>query len=171
MTIGNGDVGLTGIDQSALPELQITQKTSPIILRAGLHDLNTIRAIEKEAFVRDSYPLLDLIGVLSLPFIVRLKAEVGGKIAGFVFGERLFGIGKAWVTNLRVAKRFRRQGIGFALLRACEEGLEASRVHLCVRCSNQPAIQLYKRSGYREVRILQRYYQDGEDAFLMEKDV
>jgi ribosomal-protein-alanine N-acetyltransferase len=40
---------------------------------------------------------------------------------------------------------------------------------LTVRMSNEPAISLYEKEGYRSVDIWKRYYNDGEDGLVMEK--
>jgi ribosomal-protein-alanine N-acetyltransferase len=55
------------------------------------------------------------------------------------------------------------------LLRACEELVQLPRVKLTVRISNDAAISLYKKAGYRTVDIWKRYYSDGEDGLVMEK--
>ena len=43
------------------------------------------------------------------------------------------------------------------------------RVRLNVRISNLAAIQLYQTSGYQRAGIWPNYYQDAEDALIMEK--
>ncbi|MEM4138682.1 MAG: GNAT family N-acetyltransferase, partial [Sulfolobaceae archaeon] len=44
-------------------------------------------------------------------------------------------------------------------------------VFLEVRVSNVPAISLYKKLGFREVKVLRYYYADGEDAYLMAREL
>lgn len=39
--------------------------------------------------------------------------------------------------------------------------------YLEVRASNEAAVRLYEKLGFRSVRVLRGYYLDGEDAFLM----
>ena len=41
---------------------------------------------------------------------------------------------------------------------------------LTVRISNDAAISLYKKEGYRTVDIWKKYYNDGEDGLVMEKN-
>ena len=43
----------------------------------------------------------------------------------------------------------------------------AEEYYLEVRVSNEPAIRLYKKLGFNVVKVLQGYYLDGEDAYLM----
>jgi ribosomal protein S18 acetylase RimI-like enzyme len=40
---------------------------------------------------------------------------------------------------------------------------------LTVRMSNEGAISLSEKEGYRSVDIWKRYYNDGEDGLVMEK--
>jgi ribosomal protein S18 acetylase RimI-like enzyme len=40
-----------------------------------------------------------------------------------------------------------------------------------VRLSNEPAVHLYVFSGYQKISIWKKYYQDGEDALVMEKQL
>ena len=63
----------------------------------------------------------------------------------------------------------RGQGIGEALMRACEERLTMSHVRLNVRLTNTVAIRLYEKLGYRKTGTWPEYYEDGEDALVMEK--
>jgi ribosomal-protein-alanine N-acetyltransferase len=44
-----------------------------------------------------------------------------------------------------------------------------ARVNLTVRVSNQDAIRLYLRFGFRRVRRVPGYYEDGEDGWRMRK--
>jgi ribosomal-protein-alanine N-acetyltransferase len=141
------------------------------IVQATFHDLNDLSRLEKACFGSDAWPLVELIAVLTLPNKVRLKAAAAGKMVGFVAGDPQPAQGFAWVTTLCVDAPFRRLGIGRALLRAAEEALGIARVRLTVRTGNNAAIRLYSSEGYREIEHLARYYQDGEDAYVMEKAI
>jgi ribosomal-protein-alanine N-acetyltransferase len=101
------------------------------------------------------------------PRIIRLKAVAGDKLIGFVMGERERGTG--WIATFGVDPDYRRRGIGTDLLDAVERQLGSDSVRLCVRVSNEPAIRLYERAGYRPVDTWRRYYRGGEDAQVMEK--
>lgn len=140
-----------------------------VITRASWRDLNALRDLEKVSFPLDAWPLLDMIGILTLPGVVRLKALAGTRLVGFVAGDvrRLEGV--AWIATIMVHPDYRRQGIGARLLQACEARLPMGRVKLSVRESNQSAIGMYENFGYREVTRWPRYYNGGEDAVVMEK--
>ncbi len=136
---------------------------------AGLRDLSALTALEKVCFSQDAWQLWDLAGVLLLPGIVRLKAVIAGEMVGFISGDqnRLDGIG--WITTLGVQPAHRRHGIAWALLAECEQRMRARRVRLSVRRSNLAAYCLYRRAGYHQVGVWERYYADGEDALVLEK--
>jgi ribosomal-protein-alanine N-acetyltransferase len=138
------------------------------ILPAGWRDLGALRQLEKVCFPKDAWPLLDLIGVLSLPNVVRLKAVCDDKMIGFVAGDQKSG-DLAWIATIAVLPEFRRQGIAAALLQECETHLDVARIRLSVRLGNTGAIRLYEHFGYQRVDIWSKYYQDGTDALVFEK--
>jgi ribosomal protein S18 acetylase RimI-like enzyme len=139
------------------------------IRTASIRDLGALRRLEQACFEKDAWPLLDLIAVLSWPDVVRLKAVENGELIGFVAGDPRPSEGASWVATIGVDPRYQRRGIGRALLHACEEKTKLPRMKLTVRMSNEPAISLYEKEGYRSVDIWKRYYNDGEDGLVMEK--
>lgn len=90
----------------------------------------------------------------------------------------LIGLGCYWaileeahITILAIDPAYQRQGLGQVLLytllaSAHQRGLE--RATLEVRISNQSAIALYTKFGFREAGRRRKYYQDtGEDALVL----
>jgi ribosomal protein S18 acetylase RimI-like enzyme len=136
---------------------------------AGLRDLGSLRHVEQACFPKDAWPLLDLVAVLTWPDVVRLKAVTGGQMVGFIAGDPRPSENLAWIASVGVLPDFQHQGIGRSLLRACEARLTQPRVRLCVRASNAPAIGLYLQEGYLSVDTWTKYYNDGENALVMEK--
>jgi len=136
---------------------------------ASIRDLGALRRLEHTCFDKDGWPLLDLIAVLTWPDVIRLKAVDDGRMIGFVAGDPRPAQGVAWIATVGVDPGYRRRGIGLELLRACEQQINLPRVKLTVRISNDSAISLYRRAGYRTVDIWKSYYNDGEDGLVMEK--
>ncbi len=136
---------------------------------ASLRDLGALRRLEQACFEKDAWPLLDLIAVLTWPDVIKLKAVDKSEMIGFVAGDPRPSEGATWIATIGVDPRYQRRGIGSALLRACEEKAKLPRMKLTVRISNQGAISLYEKEGYRSVDIWRRYYNDGEDGLVMEK--
>ncbi len=136
---------------------------------ASLRDLGALRRLEQACFEKDAWPLLDLIAVLTWPDVIKLKAVDKSEMIGFVAGDPRPSEGATWIATIGVDPRYQRRGIGSALLRACEEKAKLPRMKLTVRISNEGAISLYEKEGYRSVDIWRRYYNDGEDGLVMEK--
>ena len=139
------------------------------ILPATLRDLGPLRRIEQTCFLKDAWPLLDLLAVLTWPEVVRLKAVEEGQMIGFIAGDPRPSEHLAWIATVGVLPEYQRRGIGRALLRECEKRLTQPRIRLCVRVSNQPAILLYQEEGYLEMDTWREYYNDKENALVMEK--
>lgn len=139
------------------------------IEEASWRDLNAVRKLEQVCFPLDAWPLWDIVGVLTLPNVVRLKAVEGDELTGFIVGDIRRSQNLAWIATIGVLPEHRRRGVAAALLGACEARLDVALVRLNVRASNLPAIHLYQAQGYHEAGRWPRYYQDGEDAFIFEK--
>ncbi|KAA3644610.1 MAG: N-acetyltransferase [Chloroflexi bacterium] len=139
------------------------------IEEANWRDFNAVRQLEQRCFDKDAWPWWDMLSVLTLPNIVRLKATLGTEIVGFVMGDVRPEQRRAWVSTICVDPDFRRQGIGDRLLDEVEGRVNVPRMRLSVRKSNENAIALYERRGYQPVGQWPRYYRGGEDALIMEK--
>lgn len=82
------------------------------------------------------------------------------------------GTSLARLYSLAVAPAVRGQGRGGQLLHWAEQRALARNilfVRLEVRDDNQAAIGLYEKAGYRRLKRLPDYYQDGSDGWRMEK--
>lgn len=80
----------------------------------------------------------------------------------------------AHLTTIGVAPEHRRRGIAGRLLDHLESSLRAREVGtlmLEVRVSNEAAQELYRRLGYTVVQRIGKYYNNGEDCFLMMKPI
>jgi len=139
------------------------------IIKASIMDLSSLRKLQNETFQKDAWPLLDLIAVLTFGNVIRLKAVDGDAMVGFVAGDPRPSDGWGWIATIAVIPHYHRRGIGRSLLHACEELLGVPRARLTVRMSNLPAISLYEKEGYSTIDIWKSYYDDGENAMLMEK--
>jgi len=133
-------------------------------------DLDRVMEIENAVFPspwQRSFFLSDM----NRPHSLALVAELDGWIAGYVVawgGEELH------VANVAVAPEYRRMGIGLALLKAVMEfagTIRAASLYLEVRRSNEGAQRFYRGLGFVPTYVRQGYYENGEDAIVMERDV
>lgn len=94
-----------------------------------------------------------------------------GTTQGFIVGHA----GRTGhIVTIDVSSAARRAGVGSALLRAAEERLRAAScqsVGLETAVDNLAALSFYKRHGYTVVRTWPRYYSNGVDALVLEKDL
>ena len=94
-------------------------------------------------------------------------------ILGFVVAS-LNTRGAGHVITIDVIPEARRSGVGSALLTAAENRLRlagSTRVRLETAVNNASALAFYKRHGYSVSKTIPRYYPDGLDAFVMQKNL
>jgi ribosomal-protein-alanine N-acetyltransferase len=94
-------------------------------------------------------------------------------ISGFIVAEvDRRGIGH--IITIDVVAAARRCGVGSLLLRAAEDRLRSSgsfAVALETAVDNVSALRFYKRHGYDVIQTLPRYYSDGMDALVLQKQL
>jgi [ribosomal protein S18]-alanine N-acetyltransferase len=108
-----------------------------------------------------------------------LVAELDGAIIGYVMSRIEYGFShlrrlglarKGHIVSIAVKEQHRGRGVGTLLMRTCQEAMArktATESYLEVRVSNEDAIALYQRLGYKVSGRLEAYYKDGEAALLM----
>ncbi len=127
--------------------------------------LAAIAEIEKECF---SKPWSEDALREELGKGVFLAAESGEKILGYAGCQTVLDEG--YITNVAVSERFRKKGVGSALMRGMLEEAKKSGLSfltLEVRASNLDAIRLYKKFGFKKSGVRRGYYdKPKEDAEL-----
>ena len=130
------------------------------IIKAELHDLPSILAIQKLAYQSEAElvqdysipPLTQTIDSLTDDFnnSTILKAMDGDEIVGSVrarFSDNTLHIGRLFVTPSR-----QNQGIGTALLSAAEELYPDARIELFTSDKSEKNLSLYVKNGYSEFK-------------------
>jgi [ribosomal protein S18]-alanine N-acetyltransferase len=96
-------------------------------------------------------------------------AELDGRVSGILVGR--VAADEFEILNLAVAKVCRRKGVATRLVTSALESARtagAPRIYLEVRASNEGAIDLYTRMGFRESGRRRNYYRNpSEDAVLL----
>jgi ribosomal-protein-alanine N-acetyltransferase len=137
-----------------------------------MSDLDAVLAIERASFGADAYDR-------------NLFAELFEKcgrlfpVAAAGTGVRAYAVAAtamrretlcAELVSVAVGPAWRGQGMASALLRGTLRRLRLRRVHrvtLAVRVSNRRAQALYAKFGFARSRRIRRYYEDGEDGFVL----
>jgi len=94
-------------------------------------------------------------------------------IVGFLIGIKTAQT-TARILMLSVDDKHRKQGIGSALLRQFLMEMKqhyVTEVDLEVRTSNHGAVAFYKKHGFCQRGILHQFYQNGEHAYSMWKEL
>ena len=133
-------------------------------------DLPSIERIERESF-SIPWSRQSFCDMLKRSESLFLAAQRDDAVIGYA-GAVLAG-GQGDVTNIAVAAAEREQGIGRKLLQTLLDTAEkkgTEEIFLEVRERNEPALALYRKSGFEPVGRRKQYYTDtNEDAILMKK--
>lgn len=133
-----------------------------MIRLAKKNDVNMIKTIENRCF---SSPWTENMILESMENgCIMLVAEEGKNIVGY---GGLYPSGD--ITNVAVLPEYRGKGYGKLIVQsllasAKEHNIEC--VYLEVRVSNQIAIKLYEKCGFKLINTRKRYYPGGEDALI-----
>ncbi len=142
----------------------LTAKKLNEVLLLNLRCFNRGENYTKETFAY----LLNEPNVVSYQIVTASK-----KMVGFIFIiVNTKDVGH--ITTIAVAPEHRKRGLARKLLNHGEEALLKKgfdSIVLEVRVSNFAAQNLYSKYGYVIIQKLQGYYSDGEDAFLMSKNL
>ncbi len=132
-------------------------------------DFERVIEIEKEAF-NEFNPILFMTAYESFSdgFLV---AEKDGQTIGFIVGITTAS-DEVRILSLAVSGVYQNRGVATMLLKKFMEIFRAKgllNIKLEVRSSNLGAQKLYASLGFKTVKIVPSYYNDGEDAFQMVK--
>lgn len=133
-------------------------------------DLDQVMELEKAIFPqpwRRSFFLADM----DRPQGLSVVAEDEGVILGYAVA---WGTEETHLANLAVGEIERCKGVGSRLL---DEVIvfarrnKASSIYLEVRVSNTIARRFYAERGFVPTYLRKGYYENGEDALIMERDL
>ena len=147
-----------------------------LVRRAGMEDLDGILAIERAGFGRWAWDRNLFAGYLSTCGPLFLVAESRRKVAGYSITWISRGLirRRAELVSIAVDPAMQGKGVADALLARTLSGLRRRGIHrlgLTVRVTNDRARAFYEKHGFRKVRRIPRYYEDGEDAFALRLDL
>ena len=142
-----------------------------MIRKATKNDLDALVDMEMELFPDNPWPKSAFFyEMYTNPFAKVYVYEEDGIIKGYL--DLWITFEKAQVANVGVRKEFQGQGLGQILL---DEAIRIANEKNCenitleVRVGNEKAISLYEKNDFINVATRKRYYENGDDAYLMIK--
>ncbi len=141
------------------------------ILEMNETHVQAVADLEKQCF-SNPWPVEGILPELTNPLSYWLVAADGQKLAGYIGSQSCAP--EADVMNVAVDPAYRRQGIAQRLIEALLAGLQErgiTSLSLEVRASNEAAIALYNKLGFRQVGRRPNYYRNPkEDACILRKE-
>ncbi|MEU6857138.1 ribosomal protein S18-alanine N-acetyltransferase [Rothia sp. BD8] len=136
-------------------------------------DIPAVHALETRLFPHDAWPVEMFRAEIAHP--TRAYTAVLDEAEQVIAYAGMMAVAEiADVQTVAVAPEHEGRGIGRWLLHRMHEQARtagAQRMMLEVRQDNARARALYEGLGYRAVHIRPRYYRDGADAVIMQKDL
>jgi ribosomal-protein-alanine N-acetyltransferase len=132
-------------------------------------DMDQVMAIERASYPlpwQEQHFLDEINSAVAFPLAA---FDQNGMVLGFICPMLVLDEGH--ILNVAVAPASRGQGVGRLLVQRVLDDCRlsgAAFVSLEVRVSNSEAIALYRQMGFIEVGRRKRYYENGEDALMME---
>jgi len=139
-----------------------------LIRIATSNDLADILSIEKKVF-KHPWSKEQLSWELNSQPVTENHVMIArGNMIGYIFSHVVDD--DVQILNIAIDIPFQHKGYGEQLLSYFLDQFNTdSSIHLEVRKSNFPAINLYLKFGFHETGTRKGYYADGEDAIIMQR--
>ena len=131
-------------------------------------DILTLSRLEEQCFTGDRWSYRTFANCYENPAFYGIVAVDGDEIIGYA--GITVSADSADIENILVAERYRRGGVGSALVERLIDHARSNGVRdifLEVRVSNVPAMCMYLKYGFVGSYARTRYYSDGEDCLVM----
>lgn len=137
-------------------------------------DLDALVALEEASFDHDRVSRVQFRRHIGSDSAVVLVAEERGRVLGAALLFFRHGAKAARLYSIAVTRAARGQGLGAALLEACEREARkrgCSAMRLEVRTDNASAMALYEKRGYVRRKRAPGFYENGMDAWRYLKEL
>lgn len=142
------------------------------IRRATRSDATHLQVVENAVFRDTVYPALFFRQAFDLwPELLHVVEDETGNVWGYAMGATATVPGVAWLLSMAVHPEAQGRGAGNALLASLLDAMRAEEftsVRLTVDPAN-PALRLYEKSGFREVRQENDYFRSGDRRIVMKR--
>ncbi|AXH12796.1 GNAT family N-acetyltransferase [Halarcobacter bivalviorum] len=133
------------------------------ISRASKEDIKRLFEIENSLFKDDIFALKLSSFYYHIKSSIIYKVKIGETV-GYILWLKRKNFFRLY--SLAILDKYQGLGLASSLIEYSLKNLEKKPLQLEVRISNKKAIMLYKKFGFKEVKILKEYYKD-EDGVLM----
>lgn len=134
-----------------------------IIEKFSEKNFEEIEKIEKEAF-NEPWSKEVYMKLIEKDNVFVYGAKVEDKLVAFILLMDMIDVVE--IIRLAVKKEYRRQGIGEEILREFISNSDKD-IFLEVRISNEKAIKLYEKIGFKLLNIRKNYYKDTNESALI----
>lgn len=148
--------------------IAVVKDLPPVIRAMRQADIDAVAAIEQVTYDFPWSP--GIFRDCLLAGYTNVVLDRDGEVVGY--GIMSVAAGEAHLLNICIASELRRRGIGRSLLQYLirrARVFRATRMYLEVRPSNEPAVSLYRQTGFEVLGVREGYYKahDGdEDAVV-----
>ena len=139
------------------------------IQKMAIENIDDILAVEELCYGEHHWSYESFVSEINNNISSYYCAVIDGKCIGYMGIWKI--VDEAHVTNLSVHPDFQNQKIAHRLLLNSIEECYKNKIKfitLEVRASNEKAIHLYEKFGFKSLGLRKKYYQDNnEDALIM----
>ena len=142
------------------------------IRRVTARQLARILEIEAASFGKEAYDRKLFAEYIRKCGDLFLGVWKGRKLCGYMLTRKSVESPRAELISVAVDPECRGQGAADALMQSTLRRLarrRALRFALMVKLTNTSARRFYEKYGFRKVRLVRGYYEDGQDAISMVK--
>ncbi len=109
-----------------------------------------------------------MVNKVSYPLVMEMEPKIIGFAVTWYIQDELH------LANIAIDSQYRKFGLASLFMNVIfEEGLkrEIIRAFLEVREKNLAAINLYKKFGFEKIGVRRKYYRNGENAIVMQRNL
>ena len=131
-------------------------------------NLLEIEKISHERFGNESWTEAQFESSFALSSSVFLVAFEGEKVVSFLIGQDT--VDSINILLLATKIEFENKGIASQLIDKLAKKFKGKKLWLEVKESNSCAIKFYQKNGFKPVYTRKKYYKDGENAIILERE-
>ena len=144
------------------------------ITRLRERELDRILEIETASFGKEAYDRKLFAEYLRKCGDLFVGAWKGRSLCGYMLTRKSAESPRAELISVAVDPAYRGQGVGDALMKSTLRRLahrHTLRLSLMVKVTNIEARRFYEKYGFTKVRVVRRYYEDGQDGISMVRNL